>query len=87
MDDTFRHLTRSAEFEFWFTFDEAGDAVGEIELDYDAKLIVKNIPQMTVPIPGGSITFAPEVGGQLSDLDPRRRFSIVGVVSDKNELT
>jgi len=87
MDDAVRHLTRSAEFQFWFTLDEEGNAVGEIELDYDAKLTVKNIPQMTVPIPGGSITFAPEVGGQLTDLDPRRRFAIVGVLSDNNELT
>jgi hypothetical protein len=87
MDDTFRHLTRSAEFEFWFTLDEAGNAVGEIELDYDAELTVKNLPQVTLPIPGGGITFAPEVGGRLTDLDPRRRFPIVGVLSENNELT
>jgi hypothetical protein len=86
MDDTFRHLTRSAEFEFWFTLDEEGNVVGEIELDYDAKLTVKNLPQVTAPIPGGSISFAPEVGGQLADLDCRRRFPIVGVLSRDNTL-
>ena len=87
MDDTFRHLTRSSDYKFWFNLDESGNAVGEIELDYDAVLTVENLPQVTVPIPGGNFSLAPEVGGKLTDLDPRRRFPLIGVLTRSNELT
>ncbi|HUG98605.1 MAG TPA: hypothetical protein VMQ83_05485 [Gammaproteobacteria bacterium] len=87
MDDTFRHLTRSSDYTFWFNLDESGNAVGEIELDYDAVLTLENLPQVTVPIPGGNFSLAPEVGGKLTDLDPRRRFPLIGVLTRSNELT
>lgn len=87
MDDTFRHLTRSSDYTFWFNLDASGNALGEIELDYDAVLKVENLPQVTVPIPGGNFSLAPEVGGQVTDLDPRRRFPLIGVLTRNNELT
>lgn len=89
MDDGFKKLTRSAEFEFWFNLDEDGNAVGEVEVFYDAVLNVKDLPQITVPTPGsGSVTFAPAVGGKMVDPDPSRRLLLVGVLkNDKLHLT
>lgn len=86
MDDTYRNLTRSSDYTFWFNLSESGNAVGEIELDYDAVLKVENLPQVTVPIPGGNFSLAPEVGGKVTDLDPRRRFPLIGVLTG-DELT
>lgn len=63
--------------------DKKGNALGEIELTYDADLKVMNLPQVTVPAPGGNFTFAPEVGGKLTDPNPRRRFLLVGVFDGK----
>ena len=78
MKDDFRELTRSAEFDFWFVLDEAGNAVGEIDLTYDALLTVQNLPAVTIPLPSASISFNPSVGGKVTDLDPTRRFPLVG---------
>lgn len=87
MNDGVRKLTRSAEFEFWFTLAESGDAVGEIDLEYNAELTVDNLPNVTVPAPGGSsVSFNPEVGGTMTDPDPTRRFPLVGVLEGE-ELT
>ena len=87
MNDAVRTLTRSAEFEFWFALDADGSAIGEIELKYDAELIVMNLPNVTVPAPGGaSVSFEPKVGGKMTDLDPTRTFPLVGVL-DGEELT
>ncbi len=80
MDDAVRKLTRGAEYEFWFTVDENGDAVGEIALTYSADLKVEGSPKATAAAPGGNISFKPEVGGTLTDLDPSRRFPIVGIL-------
>jgi len=86
MDDAVRKLTRSAEYEFWFTLAENGDAVGEIELTYSADLKVEGLPNVTVPAPGGSVSFEPEVAGTLTDLDPSRRFPLIGVL-EEGQLT
>jgi hypothetical protein len=86
MKDDYKELTRTAEYKFWFTLDEEGNAVGEAEITYDAVLTVENLPQVSAPTPAGTITFAPQVGGQLTDLDPKRRFPIVGFL-DKEEMT
>lgn len=82
MKDEYREMTRSATFEFWFTLDAGGNAVGEAEIVYDAKLTVENLPSVSI----GSIGFAPKVGGQVTDKDPTRRFPIVGVF-DKDAMT
>lgn len=87
MNDAVRTLTRTAEFEFWFALDADGNGVGEIELKYDAELIVMGLPNVTVPAPGGaSISFQPTVGGKMTDLDPTRTFPLVGVL-DGEKLT
>lgn len=86
MNDDVRKLTRSADFEFWFTLAESGDAVGEIDLEYSAELTVDNLPNVTVPVPGGSVSFNPEVGGTMTDPDPTRRFPLIGVL-EGGELT
>lgn len=79
MKDSARTLTRTADFEFWFTLSETGDAVGEIDIEYDAKLVVEDLPSVSVPTPGGtSVSFNPEVGGTMTDLDPTRKFPLVG---------
>jgi hypothetical protein len=74
--DNFRDLERSAKYEFWFTADEKGDAAGEIEITYDATLTVDNLPSVNV----GVASFAPKVGGKLSQDDAKRRYPIVGIV-------
>ena len=87
MDDAVRKLTRTVEFEFWFALNADGEALGEIELKYDAELIVIGLPKITVPAPGGSsISFQPKVGGKMTDLDPTRTFPLVGVL-DGESLT
>lgn len=88
MKDSARELTRSADFEFWFRLDRQGRASGEIELVYDAVLTVRGLPQVSVPLAGASVTFAPKVGGKVTDLDPRRRFPLVGIYRpDEKTLT
>ena len=61
MNDGSRRLTRSADFEFWFTLAENGEAMGEVDLHYEAELTVDNLPNLTLPIGMGSVSFAPEV--------------------------
>jgi hypothetical protein len=81
MKDAFRTLTRSATYDFWFTVSEGGEAVGEIEMVYESDLKVENLPQITVPVPSArSVSFAPSVGGKITDLNPRRKFPLVGVL-------
>jgi len=82
MKDAFRTLTRSATYDFWFTVGEGGDVVGEIEMVYESELKVDNLPQITVPLPSASMTFAPSVGGKITDLNPRRKFPLVGVLAN-----
>ncbi len=83
MNDAVRKLTRQATYEFWFTLSESGDAVGEIELKYDAELVVVGLPSVSAPAGSfGSISFKPEVGGTMTDLDPTRKFPLVGVYDE-----
>jgi hypothetical protein len=86
MKDDFRTLTRSADYDFWFTVGDDGNAVGEVEILYDSELKVQNLPQVTVPLPTASMTFAPSVGGKVTDLNPRRKFPLVGVLAN-HQLT
>lgn len=81
LKDRFRQLTRKADFEFWFTADRAGNAVGEIELVYDAELKVENLPSVSM----GMFSFNPSVGGRVTDLNPKRRFPLVGVLALEGE--
>lgn len=74
MKDDFREMTRKSEAEFWFVVREDGSAVGEAEVVYDAELKVENLPQVSA----GFVSFNPEIGGKVTDPDPRRRFPIVG---------
>ena len=74
MNDDFRKLTRKSEAEFWFVVRDDGSAVGEAEVVYDAELKVENLPQVSA----GFVSFNPDVGGKVTDPDPRRRFPIVG---------
>jgi hypothetical protein len=90
MKDQFKTLNRSVDVEFWFTVnwsprDSTGVVAGEAEAAYEAELKVEHLPKVTVPVPGGSVKFEPEVGGKLTDPDPRRKFPIVGVLSLKEE--
>jgi hypothetical protein len=82
MQDRFRQLSRSADFEFWFVVDKQRNATGEIELRYDSTLTVDNLPSASA----GSVSFSPKVGGKITDLDPRRTFPLVGVL-DNDGLT
>ena len=77
MKDRFRQLTRDADFEFWFTLDKEGSATGEIELVYDSVLTVENLPSVSA----GSVSFSPKVGGKITDLNPKRKFPLVGVLA------
>ncbi|HWX54188.1 MAG TPA: hypothetical protein VN176_06310 [Verrucomicrobiae bacterium] len=74
MNDHYRHFTRSADYDFWFQVDKSGNAVGQIDIIYDALLKVENLPKASA----GIASFAPEVGGKMTDLDPKRRFDLVG---------
>lgn len=83
LDDGVRTLTRSADFEFWFSLDDEGSGTGEITLTYDALLRVDGLPSLSLPAGGfGSVSFDPEVGGKLTDEDPTRIFPLVGVHTD-----
>ncbi len=83
MKDRFRQLTRDADFEFWFTLDKEGSAAGEIELTYDSVLTVENLPSVSA----GAVSFSPKVGGKITDLNPKRKFALVGVlVGDQLKL-
>lgn len=86
MQDNFRKLTRSVDGGFWFvvTWDaqsNTGSVVGEYEGSYEAELKVENLPKVTAPAPGGNVKFEPEIGGTLTDLNKRRKFAIVGVLT------
>ena len=74
MNDHYRHFTRSADYEFWFQVDKSGNVVGQIDITYDALLKVDNLPKVSA----GIASFDPEVGGKLTDLDPKRRFDLAG---------
>lgn len=79
LDDGVRTLTRDAEFDFWFSLADDGTATGEITLTYDAVLTVEGLPNFSAPGIGGiSVSFNPEVGGELTDEDPTRIFPLVG---------
>jgi hypothetical protein len=79
--DSARALTRNADFEFWFSLDPEGSALGEITVTYDSVLTVRGLPMLSVPGPSGiSATFKPEVGGRITDPDPTRTFPLVGVL-------
>jgi hypothetical protein len=82
MKDRFRQLTRDADFEFWFTLDKDNNATGEIELTYNSELTVENLPSVSA----GAVSFSPKVGGKITDLNPKRKFNILGVMSD-DQLT
>jgi hypothetical protein len=82
MKDRFRQLTRAADYEFWFVLDKEGNAAGEIELVYTSELTVENLPSMSL----GSVSFNPKVGGKVTDLNPKRKFPLVGVLKD-DQLT
>jgi hypothetical protein len=77
MKDRFRQLTRGADFEFWFTLDKEGNAAGEITLVYNSELTVENLPSVSA----GAVSFSPKVGGKITDLDPKRKFPLVGVLN------
>jgi hypothetical protein len=74
MNDAVRKMTRDSDFEFWFVVDRDGRAAGEIDLKYDSVLTVENLPSLNV----GVASFAPKVGGKVTDLNPKRRFPLVG---------
>jgi hypothetical protein len=82
LKDRYREMTRSADYDFWFVLDKDGNATGEIELKYDSNLTVQNLPSVSL----GSVAFNPQVGGKITDLDPKRKFPLVGVLKD-DELT
>lgn len=77
MKDRFRQLTRGADFEFWFTVDKDGNAAGEITLVYNSELTVENLPSVSA----GAVSFSPKVGGKITDLNPKRKFPLVGVLN------
>lgn len=74
LKDNFRELTRSADYEFWFNIAKDGVVTGEIDLDYDAVLTVENLPSVSA----GPVSFNPKVGGKVVDLDPTRKFPLIG---------
>jgi hypothetical protein len=78
MKDNNRDMQRSAEFTFWFVMDKSGAVNGEVEVLYDATLIVKNLPQLTMSAGFASMNFQPKVGGMVTDPNPRRRFRLHG---------
>lgn len=83
LDDGVRTLTRNADFEFWFSLDSDGSALGEITLTYESVLTVSGLPNLSVPGVGGiSAGFDPEVGGEITDPDPKRIFPLVGVLGE-----
>ena len=74
LKDNFRELTRSADYEFWFNIAKDGVVSGEIDLDYDAVLTVENLPSVSA----GQVSFNPKIGGKIVDLDPTRKYPLVG---------
>jgi hypothetical protein len=78
LKDDHRELTRSAEFEFTFNVDPDGNVEGEITLTYDAKLTVEDLPRVNV----GIASFDPEVGGEVTDRNPRRTFPLTGSLAN-----
>ena len=87
LNDGVRTLTREAEFDFWFSLNNDGTALGEITLTYDAELTVEGLPDFSAPGVGGvSVSFNPEVGGELTDEDPTRIFPLVGNYSEGDGL-
>jgi hypothetical protein len=87
LDDGVRTLTREADFEFWFSLNSNGEALGEITLTYDAELTVDGLPSLSIPGVGGvSAGFDPEVGGEVTDEDPTRVFPLVGVYNQGDGL-
>lgn len=83
LDDGVRTLTRNADFEFWFSLNSDGSALGEITLTYESVLTVSGLPDLSVPGVGGvSASFDPEVGGEITDPDPTRIFPLVGVLDE-----
>jgi hypothetical protein len=82
LKDDHRELIRSADFEFLFEVDEDGNVSGEITLTYAAVLKVEDLPGANV----GFASFAPEVGGEITDPNPTRTFPLEGRL-DENGLT
>jgi hypothetical protein len=78
LKDDHRELTRSAEFEFTFNLDPDGNVEGEITLTYDAKLTVDDLPRVNV----GIASFDPDVGGDVTDRNPRRTFPLSGSLAN-----
>ena len=85
LKDELKALRRESNFSFWFVLDDSGEAVGEVDISYEAELRVDGLPKVTVSAPGGSVSFQPEVGGSLTDLDRSRTYPIVGLL-DGDEL-
>ncbi len=79
LKDNYRQLTRSADYEFWFVLDEQGNATGEIDLTYDAVLKVENLPSFSA----AGVSLKPDVGGKITDLNPKRHFPLVGYYDGK----
>ena len=77
LKDRFRQLTRGADFEFWFVLDKDNNATGEITLVYNSELTVENLPSLSV----GAASFSPKVGGKITDLNPKRKFPLVGILN------
>jgi hypothetical protein len=82
LQDDYRTLTRSAEFDFTFDVDDDGNVNGSITLTYAALLTVEDLPAADVGIAG----FDPEVGGTITDPDPTPTFPLTGRL-DGDELT
>jgi hypothetical protein len=78
LKDDHRELTRSAEFEFTFDVDPEGNVEGDITLTYDARLTVEDLPRVNV----GIASFDPEVGGEVTDPNPRRTFPLTGSLAN-----
>jgi hypothetical protein len=78
LKDDHRELTRSADFDFTFSVNPDGDVIGEITLTYDAKLTVEDLPRVSV----GVASFDPDVGGEVTDRNPRRTFPLTGYLRD-----
>jgi hypothetical protein len=82
LKDHARTLTRSVKADLWFTvtWDAArgeGTVFGEADAAYEADLVVENLPKVTAPVPGGSVSFEPNVGGTITS-DKRRKFPVIG---------
>ncbi|MEP7068489.1 MAG: hypothetical protein ABI789_04575, partial [Usitatibacter sp.] len=47
--------------------------------NYTSELTVENLPSVSL----GSVSFSPKVGGKITDLNPKRKFPLVGVLKDE----